>query len=88
MLIAGTDAIGSARWPRVKFYAAYPMTPSTGIMNYMADKAKERHRGGTGEDEIAAINMALGASFAGVRSMTGTSGGGVQPHGRGLSLRP
>lgn len=88
MLIAGTDAIGlGAVASGVKFYAAYPMTPSTGIMNYMADKAKER---GIvveqAEDEIAAINMALGASFAGVRSMTGTSGGGFSLMVEGLSL--
>ena len=38
------------------------------------------------EDEIAAINMALGASFAGVRAMTGTSGGGFALMVEGLSL--
>ncbi|HWR73800.1 MAG TPA: 2-oxoacid:acceptor oxidoreductase subunit alpha, partial [Nitrospirota bacterium] len=88
MLISGVDAIGlGAVASGVKFYAAYPMTPSTGIMNYMADKAKEQ---GIvveqAEDEIAAINMALGASFAGVRSMTGTSGGGFSLMVEGLSL--
>ncbi len=88
MLIAGNDAIGAgAVASGLKFYSAYPMTPSTGIMNYVASKAA-----GAGivveqaEDEIAAINMALGASFAGVRAMTGTSGGGFALMTEGLSL--
>ncbi|MEK6673015.1 MAG: 2-oxoacid:acceptor oxidoreductase subunit alpha [Nitrospirota bacterium] len=88
MLIGGTEAIGfGAIASGCKFYAAYPMTPSTGIMNYIADKAKK-----CGivveqaEDEISAINMALGASFAGVRAMTGTSGGGFALMVEGLSL--
>lgn len=88
MLIAGNDAIGlGAIASGCKFYSAYPMTPSTGIMNYIAGKEKEY---GIiveqAEDEIAAINMALGASFAGVRSMTGTSGGGFALMVEGLSL--
>jgi 2-oxoglutarate ferredoxin oxidoreductase subunit alpha len=88
MLIAGNDAIGlGAIASGVKFYSAYPMTPSTGIMNYVAGKEEEY---GIiveqAEDEIAAINMALGASFAGVRAMTGTSGGGFALMVEGLSL--
>lgn len=88
MLISGVDAIGLAAIASgCKFYSAYPMTPSTGIMNYIAGKGKEY---GIiveqAEDEIAAINMALGASFAGVRSMTGTAGGGFALMVEGLSL--
>jgi 2-oxoglutarate ferredoxin oxidoreductase subunit alpha len=88
MLIAGNDAIGlGAIASGCKFYAAYPMTPSTGIMLYIASKANEY---GIvveqAEDEIAAINMALGASFAGVRAMTGSSGGGFALMVEGLSL--
>jgi 2-oxoglutarate ferredoxin oxidoreductase subunit alpha len=88
MLIAGVDAIGfGAVASGCKFMSAYPMTPSTGIMNYLADKEKEF---GIvveqAEDEIAAINMALGASFAGVRAMTATSGGGFALMVEGLSL--
>jgi 2-oxoglutarate ferredoxin oxidoreductase subunit alpha len=63
------------------------MTPSTGIMVSLAKKARDY---GIiveqAEDEIAAINMALGASFAGVRSMTGSSGGGFALMVEGLSL--
>ncbi len=88
MLMSGVEAIGfGALASGCRFYAAYPMTPSTGIMNYLARKEKEY---GVvveqAEDEIAAINMALGASFAGVRAMTGTSGGGFALMVEGLSL--
>ncbi len=88
MLIAGVEAIGfGALASGCKFYSAYPMTPSTGIMNYLAGKEKDY---GIvveqAEDEIAAINMALGASFAGVRAMTGTAGGGFALMVEGLSL--
>jgi 2-oxoglutarate ferredoxin oxidoreductase subunit alpha len=88
MLIGGTEALAfGALASGVKFYSAYPMTPSTGIMNYLASKEKEY---GIvveqAEDEIAAINMALGASFAGVRSLTGTSGGGFALMVEGVSL--
>lgn len=88
MLIAGNDAIGlGAISSGCKFYSAYPMTPSTGIMLYIAGKGKEYGiLVEQAEDEIAAINMALGASFAGVRAMTGTSGGGFALMVEGLSL--
>lgn len=88
MLIGGNEAIGlGAVASGLKFYSAYPMTPATGIMIYVASKAADY---GIvveqAEDEIAAINMALGASFAGVRAMTGTSGGGFALMAEGLSL--
>ena len=78
MLISGSKAVGlGAVAGGLKFYSAYPMSPSTAVMEYLAfignvsgvlvEQA---------EDEIAAINMALGASYAGARAMTGTSGGG------------
>ncbi|MBL7078180.1 2-oxoacid:acceptor oxidoreductase subunit alpha [Candidatus Shapirobacteria bacterium] len=74
----GNEAFG---WGFLKgrgdFYAAYPMTPSTGTLHFLAAKAKEykinvRHA----EDEIGVANMAAGAAFAGARSAVGTSGGG------------
>jgi 2-oxoglutarate/2-oxoacid ferredoxin oxidoreductase subunit alpha len=88
LLVGGAEAIAlGALASGVKFYSAYPMTPSTDIMNYLAGKEKEY---GIvveqAEDEIAAINMALGASFAGVRAMTGTSGGGFALMVEGVSL--
>ena len=78
ILINGNDAIAlGALAAGCMFYSAYPMTPSTTIMDYLASKMKEAEIVvEQAEDEIAAINMAIGASFAGVRAMTGTSGGG------------
>lgn len=88
LLMGGVESIAfGALASGCKFYSAYPMTPSTGIMNYLASKEKEY---GVvveqAEDEIAAINMTLGASFAGVRAMTGTSGGGFALMVEGVSL--
>ncbi len=78
MLLSGSQALSlGALAAGLQFYSAYPMSPSTSILEYLAQSAKE-----TGiaveqaEDEIAAINMAIGASYAGARAMTGTSGGG------------
>jgi 2-oxoglutarate ferredoxin oxidoreductase subunit alpha len=78
MLISGSKAVAlGAIAAGLRFYSAYPMSPSTVIMETLASKADEA---GIvveqAEDEIAAINMAIGASYAGARAMTGTSGGG------------
>ncbi|GAB60991.1 MAG: 2-oxoacid:acceptor oxidoreductase subunit alpha [Candidatus Jettenia sp.] len=88
LLMTANDAIVlGAISAGCKFYSAYPMTPSTGIMDLMAHYAKKFHMVvEQAEDEIAAINMAIGASYAGVRSMTGTSGGGFSLMVEGLSL--
>ncbi len=59
-----------------KFYAAYPMTPASGILHWFAAHENKGVLFKQTEDELAAINMAIGASNAGVRSMCGTSGGG------------
>jgi len=61
-----------------RVYAGYPITPATDIMEFLAKELPKV--GGTviqAEDEIAAINMVIGASFAGVRAMTATSGPGL-----------
>jgi len=78
ILINANEAIAlSALASGLKFYSGYPMTPSTGIMNYLAAKMNDAEIiVEQAEDEIAAINMALGASIAGARAMTATSGGG------------
>jgi len=88
LLIDGSTALGlGAILSGCTFYAGYPMTPATGILQFMAGKA-----GQYGivveqaEDEIAAINMVIGASFAGARSMTATAGGGFALMVEGLSL--
>ncbi len=87
-LISGNEAIPvAAAYAGCRFISAYPMTPSTGIITFLA---KERERLGVfaeqAEDEIAAINMALGASYGGARSMTATSGGGFALMVEGISL--
>ena len=60
-----------------RFYSAYPMTPASSLLHWIV---KYGPRNGVMvkqcEDEIAAINMAIGAAHVGVRAMTGTSGGG------------
>lgn len=87
-LISGNEALSlGAAAAGCRFMAAYPMTPSTGIITYLS-KHKSRLKIFTeqAEDEIAAINMAIGASYAGVRSMTASSGGGFALMVEGISL--
>ena len=88
ILINGSEAIGfGAIAGGCQFIAAYPMSPSTGVFTYITGKAKEFNIiSEQAEDEIAAINMALGASFAGARAMTTTSGGGLSLMAEGISL--
>ena len=75
---AGNEAIamgGAAAG--VKFYAAYPMSPATGVLHWMA--ANARSLGimvRQAEDEISVANMVIGAAHAGCRAMCATSGGG------------
>jgi 2-oxoglutarate ferredoxin oxidoreductase subunit alpha len=70
-----------------QFMAAYPMTPATSIMHYFSTAAQKiPAHFEQAEDEISAINMALGASYAGVRSMVATSGGGFALMQEGVSL--
>ena len=71
----------------VKFYAAYPMSPSTGVLHWMA--AHGRKAGimvRQVEDEIGVVNYTIGAAHAGVRSMCATSGGGFALMSEGLGL--
>lgn len=87
-LISGHEAAAiGALSGGLSFYSAYPMTPSTGVMNEIANRSQEL---GViveqAEDEISAINMALGASFAGARAATGSSGGGFALMVEGVSL--
>lgn len=69
----------------VRFYCAYPMSPATGVLHWMA-----RHGRQLGimvrqvEDEIGVINMAIGAAHAGCRAMCATSGGGFALMSEGL----
>lgn len=78
LLMTGNQAIAlGAAAGGLKFLAQYPMTPASSIMHWLA--AHSQDLGivvKQAEDELAAINMAIGASFGGVRSMTASSGGG------------
>jgi 2-oxoglutarate/2-oxoacid ferredoxin oxidoreductase subunit alpha len=78
ILINGNNAIAlGAIAGGLDFYSAYPMTPATSIMTYLAKKQVEVGLVvDQAEDEISAINFAVGASYAGARAMTGSSGGG------------
>ncbi len=69
-----------------KFYSAYPMTPASTILHWFAAHESKGVMPKQVEDEIAAINMAIGASCAGVRSMCGTSGGGFSLMVEGLGM--
>ena len=88
ILLNGHDALGiSAVISGCKFYSAYPMTPSTNILNVIVRYADRFNIVvEQAEDEIAAANMVIGASFAGVRSMAGTSGGGFALMTEAVSL--
>lgn len=88
LVINGSEALGvGAVRAGLKFAAIYPMTPINSLITFLADHAKQfRLVYKQPEDEIAGINMAIGASLAGVRSMVATSGGGFALMVEGLSL--
>lgn len=72
----------------INLYIAYPMTPATNAMHELAaDQLKNNMTVFQAENEIAAASMAIGASFAGAKVMTGTSGGGFDLMGETLSLQ-
>ena len=78
-LITGNEAAGyGAIRGGVRFVAAYPITPATEVLEWLAPKLPEV--GGVlvqAEDELASINMAIGASYGGVPSLTATAGPGL-----------
>jgi len=88
LLLTGAQAIGlGALAAGVQFYAGYPMSPSTAVLEFLAGKAEEF---GVAveqvEDEVSVINMVAGAAYAGARAMTATSGGGFALMVEGLGL--
>ncbi len=88
ILLSGNEALAlGAIAAGVHFYAAYPMTPATGILDFLA-RYKDDFKivVEQAEDEIAAVNMVLGAAYGGARSLVGTSGGGFSLMVEGLSL--
>ena len=87
-LIYGNEAIGlGAIAAGLDLYFAYPMTPSSSLLHFLASTGREfgvvaLHV----ESELAAANMAVGATFAGARAMAGTSGGGFALMAEAFSL--
>ena len=77
-LVTGNELLAmGAAFAGCKFYAAYPMSPATHVLEWFAAHAKQlsicvRQV----EDEISVVNMAIGAAHMGVRAMCATSGGG------------
>ncbi len=86
--ISGNEACGlGALRGGVRFVAAYPITPASDILEWMAPNLEKL--GGSllqAEDELASINMIIGGSFGGVPSMTATSGPGLSLMVEGLGL--
>ncbi len=77
-LLTGNEAaaLGAVK-AGLDFYFAYPMTPASGILHYLAKRKKEFNIAVSHlENEIGVVNAAIGAAYAGARSMVGTSGGG------------
>ena len=88
LLMDGNAALGiGAIAAGCNFISSYPMSPGTGLLTFLAAKSKTF---GVvvdqAEDEIAAINGGLGASYAGARAVVSTSGGGFDLMQEGVSL--
>ena len=87
-LISGNEAAGyGAIRGGIRFVAAYPITPATELLEWMAPALTKV--GGTllqAEDELASINMIIGASYGGVPSLTATAGPGLALMTEGIGL--
>lgn len=88
LLLDGSEAVGLGTLAAgCNFISSYPMSPGTPLLNFLAEHG--RAFGvvvDQAEDEIAAINMALGAWYAGARAIVTTSGGGFALMTEGISL--
>lgn len=88
LFLSGTDGVGfGAIAGGCNFISSYPMSPSTGVLTFLAKQS--RNFGicvEQAEDEIAAFQMGLGVWYGGGRAITTTSGGGFALMGEGLSL--
>lgn len=88
LILNGAEAIGlGAVAGGCNFISAYPMSPSTPVFVFLSQHAKEFGIiSEQAEDEISAVNMTLGAWYAGARALANTSGGGFALMVEGLSL--
>lgn len=86
--LSGTESVGiGALAGGCNFIASYPMSPGTGVLAFMASHADEYGVvAEQAEDELSALNMELGAWYAGARAMVTTSGGGFALMTEALSL--
>jgi 2-oxoglutarate ferredoxin oxidoreductase subunit alpha len=84
----GNDAIGfGALMGGCNFISSYPMSPGTGVLTFLSKKSKDLEIVvEQAEDEISAVNMGIGAWYAGSRALVTTSGGGFALMGEGISL--
>ncbi len=87
-LLTGNEALAlGAVKAGLENYYAYPMTPATSILHYLAEHEKDFNIVVSQlENEIGVINTAIGSAFAGKRSMVGTSGGGFALMTEAISL--
>lgn len=87
-IITGTEAVGiGALGGGCNFVASYPMSPATGVLIYLANKSNDFEIFvEQAEDEIAALNMTIGAWYAGARALATTSGGGFALMEEAVSL--
>jgi len=89
ILLNGNESVGlGAIAAGLQFISMYPMSPVSNLLNFLAENQKKYgYIVKQVEDEISAINMSIGASYAGARSMTSTSGGGfcLMTEGYGLA---
>ena len=88
IVLGGAEAVGfGALTGGCDFVSSYPMSPATAVLSFLAEQSKnfdiivEQ-----AEDEVAAINMAIGAWYAGTRALVTTSGGGFALMTEGVSL--
>ncbi|RME79132.1 MAG: 2-oxoacid:acceptor oxidoreductase subunit alpha [Methanobacteriota archaeon] len=89
MYLSGNEAVGlGALAGGLGIYSAYPMTPASSVLHFLVQKQVEGHDIAVvqAEDEIAAAQFAIGANYAGVRAMTGTSGGGFALMTEGVGM--
>jgi len=88
ILLNGAEAVGiGALAGGCDFIAAYPMSPATGVLTFLSQQAETFGIvAEQAEDEIGAVNMTLGAWYAGGRAMVTTSGGGFALMEEGISL--
>jgi 2-oxoglutarate ferredoxin oxidoreductase subunit alpha len=88
VLMNGNDAVAlGALAAGCRFVSGYPMTPASSVMEYIVNQGQQVGAVGVHvEDEIAGLNMAVGAGFAGARAMVATSGGGFALMVEALSL--